>query len=121
MWPTPKTRDFRSGKGEGGVARHAPDLNVVAEHTVGGKLAPEFVGALMGFPAGYTLPGGDPLRLDPDWDGDPLRAFGRGLEYRAPLTVAHAEERTNRLKALGNAVCPQIPYVIFQAIGEEPC
>ncbi|MDQ3125220.1 MAG: hypothetical protein M3Q74_06395 [Pseudomonadota bacterium] len=88
-----------------------------------GKLSPSFVEPLMGFPAAFTLPEGEPLHLDPDWGGDPMAAFGRGLEYREPLTVAHADRRAARLKALGNAVVPAVPYVLFRAIeqAEREC
>jgi hypothetical protein len=50
MWPTPTSRDWKSGTGASLREGHSPPLTNV----VGGQLNPQFVEALMGFPIGYT-------------------------------------------------------------------
>lgn len=56
--------------------------------------------------------------LDPRWGGDPLMAFGWDWEDGVPRVVPEEENRTHRLKALGNAIVPQVAYVILAAMLE---
>lgn len=57
--------------------------------------------------------------LDPRWLGDPLAAFGPDWEDGVPRVVTECVDRTHKLKALGNALVPQIPYLIFQAMEQS--
>lgn len=56
---------------------------------------------------------------DPRWQGDPLAAFGPDWEDDVPRVVTDCVDRTHKLKALGNALVPQIPYLIFQALEQS--
>jgi hypothetical protein len=51
MWPTPLSRDWRSGKAS--QATHDKNARPLSE-TVGGQLNPTWVEWLMGFPLGWT-------------------------------------------------------------------
>ncbi len=65
-WPTPATRDYRVGSGLDRVG--TPPLSEAAAPTggLGRRLDPDWVEQLMGYPRGWTLPSGPPLRYDPD-------------------------------------------------------
>jgi hypothetical protein len=56
--------------------------------------------------------------IDPRWGGDPINAFGHDWEDGVPRVVTDCVDRTRKLKALGNALVPQVAWQIFQAIQE---
>jgi DNA (cytosine-5)-methyltransferase 1 len=63
---------------------------------------------------------GLPGRLaDPRWRGDPMNAFGADWEDGVPRVVATERDRVNKLKALGNAIVPQVAYQILMAMVGE--
>jgi DNA (cytosine-5)-methyltransferase 1 len=63
---------------------------------------------------------GLPGRLaDPRWGGDPMNAFGPDWEDGVPRVVATEQDRVHRLKALGNAIVPQVAYQILLAMNEK--
>lgn len=117
-WPTPATRDYRVGSGLDRVG--TPPLSEVAAPTGGRgrRLNPEWVEQLMGYPVGWTMPHGPALRYDPapsavrgrypeGWDRTEVWP---GYDWEAPRTLPDGppvKGRADRLRALGNAWCPQ--------------
>lgn len=59
--------------------------------------------------------------LDPRWQGDPLNAFtpDDGWEAGVPRVTAGCENRVAKLKALGNALVPQVAYQVFRTIAAQ--
>jgi hypothetical protein len=47
-----------------------------------------------------------------------MRAFGPDWEDGVPRVVATEAQRVNKLKALGNAIVPQVAYQILLAMNE---
>ena len=75
-----------------------------------GSLNPDWVCALMGFPDGW-LDG-----IEGEWHGFPAPP-GPQYDWEPPRTVAgKVPNRAKKLKALGNAVVPQIPELIGRAL-----
>jgi len=114
LWPTPKTRDYKSGTGthEGNLperqgSRDLPEL-------LGGRLDPRWVAQLMGFVDGWIEPEGDPLTGYADrwpagpadeqhaWES-PRLMFGKPMRGRPAM-----------LRALGNAVVPQQAMIALE-------
>jgi hypothetical protein len=48
-----------------------------------------------------------------------MNAFGPDWEDGAPRVVATERDRVNKLKALGNAIVPQVAYQILLAMEDE--
>ena len=125
LWGTPTARDHKDAADPAlpGIRRNAERGLLGAQAAVAGgrplgRLNPAFVTRMMGFPDDWLLPGESPP-LSGHWEGDPFAAFGHGHEFGVPLVVeGRVPERTNRLKALGNAVVPQVVLAIFAAINE---
>lgn len=54
--------------------------------------------------------------VDSRWQGDPLNAFDDDWEAGIPRVTGGCDQRVNKLKALGNALVPQVAYMVFQVI-----
>jgi len=54
--------------------------------------------------------------MDERWRGDPMNAFGADWEDGVPRVVATERDRVNKLKALGNAIVPQVAYQVLMAM-----
>ncbi len=73
VWPTPKSRDWKSPHGKAGMERKTPDLNVMTQQGKG-QLNPAWVTLLMGFPPGW-------LDIDgPPGQGHSIPGNRRGLQ-----------------------------------------
>jgi len=113
-WPTVAAGDYLGA---------APNQNTVTlgreiRQSEGKRLRPEWVEVLMGFPQGWTLPEGEQLgaerdprwprgRYPADWDRSQLWP---GFDWEPSRTLPDGPPcrgRPARIRAMGNAVCPQ--------------
>ncbi|MBI3205002.1 MAG: DNA cytosine methyltransferase [Myxococcales bacterium] len=120
LWATPSARDHKTGELSGRHGTEALNQQVTdyPRSPFGSRLSPDWVEALQGFPAGWTLSTGPRLEVDPsprwprgrypaDWDRSQLWP---GHDWEPPRTLPDGPPcsgRPARLRALGNAVCPQ--------------
>jgi hypothetical protein len=115
-WPTPsankitKSGEIKNSDGTpwDGVskphsAKTGKPIQTALADCVDGQLNPSFVEWLMGYPLDWSLDTADLTDYTfCGWEREPV-----------PRVVKKAPKRTPRLKGLGNAVVPEIPYRIF--------
>jgi hypothetical protein len=78
---------------------------------VGGQLNGGWVEALMGYPRDWT-----DVEKDCSFENPYPRAWLDGKwEEGIPRVIKRQKNRPRRIKALGNSIVPQIPYLIFLA------
>jgi hypothetical protein len=112
LLPTPRRRDYKGStqRGKFYPAHSLPDKLYYETNTKGnGKVNPNFYEWCMGFPFNYTHPKKKTGNL-PDWT--------EGTFKMPPPLTEKKDYRILRIQALGNAVVPQIPFVIFNIIKE---
>lgn len=136
LYPTPRASEWKgSGSADSattqvwkdkhyltGVVRE-DDAGQVADDAVRRslRLHARWVQRMMGFPDRW-LDVDDPMPaplMDDRWRGDPLAAFGPDWEDGVPRVAVGEEQRAAKLRALGNAVVPQVPFVLLSAIREQ--
>ena len=110
LWPTPSAHD---GKGSYRPGQRRYQLTEVAgpgRTPDNGRLSPDWVEWLMGWPIGWTDPGCDEPRPHPGWEIDPAE-LPEDDPGHVPRVVEHYKGRRERLKALGNGMVPQCARV----------
>lgn len=118
MFPTPSTgAGLCGGTGNFNQLKKLEEQGVITDYERrqmsqgnGGQLNPEWVEWLMGFPVGWTdVNVNEPLDLwiSGYWDQEP---------DGVPRVAKGVPKRVDRIKALGNAVVPQIPFIIGSMI-----
>ena len=119
-WPTPAARDYRSGSGTTEDSHPGKRGTMCLPEIVKGRLNPDWVETLMGFPVGWTdqadaaeldHDAAERLMLAPRWPAGWVREApdaGPQHDWEPPRLVygAIVRGRPARLKQLGNAVCP---------------
>jgi hypothetical protein len=113
LWPTPRTAGMCGGTGNWAQLKEKCEGIEEARQMGagnGGRLNPDWVEALMGYPQGWT----DIDREDVDTDMKYPGAWIDGSwEEGIPRVLPDVKNRINRLKCLGNAVVPQIPALLW--------
>ena len=104
LLPTP--RAFM--RKDSAIDRGRSNLGEVA----GGKLNPDWVEPLMGYPAGWTdLDADSPMDI-----GLPEAWIDGTWEEGLPRVTEKRENRVERLKCLGNAVVPQVAELLWRLV-----
>ena len=116
-WPTPTTQDGQNNGGPAQSERNSLPLNA----QVGGRLNPDWVEWLMGWPVGWTSLDPLPAERMCEWekgvsDGswwtvDPVETI--------PRLTSIKEFRVNRLKALGNGQVPAQALLAMEVLSHE--
>jgi hypothetical protein len=112
LWPTPTARDYKDGSKSSCANVPVNGLLGRAVHAgsqADGQLSATWTEALMGYPRNWT---------DLEKNGSfanryPAAWLNGKWEAGVPRVITGQQDRTRRIKALGNSIVPQIPYLIF--------
>ena len=118
LWPTPNAEMWknRGHLGNEGIQRRIRkgkqvDLSMCVSKT-SGRLNPDWVEPLMGYPVGWT-------DLTKDNINHEITEFvGNPDDSGEPRVTERGDGRAQRLKQLGNSIVPQVVSEIFKAIKE---
>ena len=100
-WPTPKTQDERGALTDRKKSNLAEEVHEISMTDDGARLSPEWTEWLMGWPLHWTNVQPLPLIDWRDWSVDPADIG------EVPRVSDVKENRSNRIKALGNGQVPQ--------------
>jgi hypothetical protein len=117
LWPTPRTAGMCGGTGAWAKLKEkAAGIEEARQMGAGngGRLSPDWVERLMGYPDGWT----DIEQENVNMKNCYPAAWFDGSWDTIPRVVSGVKNRTGRLICLGNAVVPQIPMLIWQMIKE---
>jgi len=107
--PTPTVQDY---KHRGSNSRQQGLADVVLNDKNNGQLNADWVEILMGYPLFWT-----DINKDTIFEKDLPAAWLDGTwEYGIPRVITDQKNRVKRLKCLGNAVVPQIPFFLWLLI-----
>lgn len=105
-YATPQSRDFRTGQQS---RWEDPERTRNLNDQIGGKLNPNWVEWLMGWPIGWSKP--EPIEMDwRDWSEDPADSG------EIPRVAKGIKKRVSRLKAIGNGQVPAVAALAWQTL-----
>jgi hypothetical protein len=114
LWPTPTARDYKDGSKWSCANVPVNGLLGRAVHVgshAGGQLSATWTEALMGYPRDWTDPESDSSFAN----SYPAAWLNGAWEAGIPRVITGQKNRPRRIKALGNSIVPQIPFLLFRS------
>jgi hypothetical protein len=112
LWPTPTARDYKDGSKSSCANVPVNGLlgrAVHADNPEDGQLSATWTESLMGYPKDWT-----DIEKGCSFENRYPEAWLSGeWEDGLPRVITGQKNRPRRIKALGNSIVPQIPYLLF--------
>jgi hypothetical protein len=112
LWPIPTTRNYKDGSKSSRA--HVPVNGLLGravhvDNPADSQLSATWTEALMGYPNDWT----DIEKECPFENRYPAAWLSGAWEDGIPRVITGQKNRPRRIKALGNSIVPQIPYLLF--------
>jgi hypothetical protein len=112
IWPTPTARDYKDGSKS--ACAHVPVNGLLGravhvDNPTDGQLNAAWTEQLMGYPKDWT----DAEKECSFENRYPEAWLSGAWEDGIPRVITGQKHRSRRIKALGNSIVPQIPYLLF--------